>query len=335
MTDASARGAYQAAVVIDARDPTYLVYRQLPHEKDGYFETLRTSGLTAAVVDVPWIEDTFAEFGINAAAWHERVAAHSDAALIVRSAGDITAAKDSGRVGIILSSQTPTIIENDLRLLRACHELGLRVLQMSYQRRNLLADGCGESSDGGVSDFGREAIGEMNRLGIAIDLSHAGARTMLETIEDSERPVFFSHSNARALVEHRRNVTDDTLRRLAERGGVCCVSAYSDFLAPNGSAIGTNLGDLARMARYVVDLIGIEHVGFGLDAGEGRTAKEMELITATIGGGSDIATRYAIRSRADLPQYADALSAEGFAAAEIDRLLGGNMQRLFTDVWGR
>lgn len=334
MTDAAARDTYKGAIVIDTRDPTYLVYRQLPHEKEEYFDTLAASGLTAAVVDVPWIDDGFAEFGINVAAWHARVAARSDAALIARTAQDIRTAKESGRVGIVLSSQTPTIFENDLRLLRACHELGLRVQQMSYQRRNLLADGCGESSDGGISDFGREAIAEMNRLGIAIDLSHASDQTMMETIAASEHPVFFSHSNARAVVEHRRNVTDDTLRRLAERGGMCCVSAYSDFLAPNGSATGTSLTDLARMARYVTNLIGVEHVGFGLDAGEGRTATEMELITATIGGGSDIEKRYAIRSRAQLIDYADALGAEGFTAAEIERLVGSNMLRFFADVWG-
>jgi membrane dipeptidase len=208
-------------------------------------------------------------------------------------------------------------------------------MQMSYQRRNLLADGCGESEDGGISDFGREAISEMNRLGIAIDLSHAGDRTMVETIEASEKPVFFSHSNARALVEHRRNVTDSTLQALAARGGVCCVSAYSDFLVAKGSSVGTSLDDLARTARYVVDLIGIDHVGFGLDAGEMRTADEMEILTAAIGGGSDIGKRYAIRSRTDLPEYADALGRAGFDATSIDKLLGGNMLRFFDEVWRR
>jgi membrane dipeptidase len=211
--------------------------------------------------------------------------------------------------------------------------MGLRVVQMSYQARNLLADGCGEAFDGGVSAFGRAAIEELNRVGIAIDLSHAADKTMTDTIAHSSKPVFFSHSNARSRVSHRRNVPDETLRALAEKGGVCCVSAYSDFLAENGSATGTSLDQFAQMMRYVVNIVGIDHVGFGLDAGEGRTKAEVEFLGGVIGGGTEVSKRYALTTRADLPGFTDALLREGFGEAEVEKILGLNLVRFFGDVW--
>ncbi len=323
------------AIVIDGRDPTFLLYRQTQDEKPAYWDTIATGGLTASVVDVPWTEDGFRDACINFGAWHERVAAHPKT-LIVRTVDDIQRAKDEGRNGFILSSQTPTIIEDDVRLLRPLYELGLRVMQMTYQKRNLLADGCGESTDAGLSNFGRRAIAEMDRLGIAIDLSHAGDRTMIETIETSSQPVFFSHSNARAVVDHPRNVPDETLRRLAERGGICGVSAYSAFLKVGGGETGTSLTEYVAMVDYVVDLIGIEHVSMGFDVGESRTPAEVALI----GGGDpkrshDPATRYVreLSTRSSLPRLTDALLAGGYSDADVKRFLGGNLVRFFGTVW--
>ena len=211
--------------------------------------------------------------------------------------------------------------------------MGLRVMQMSYQARNALADGCGEDADGGLSNFGREAIESMNSLGIAIDLSHASDRTMVETIEHSSKPVFFSHSNRRAIVKHRRNVPDETLRQLAEKGGICCVSAYSDFLAENGSATGTTFGQFADMVRQTADVVGIDHVGFGLDAGESRTEHEIGYIGSVIGGGTDISRRYVLTSRRDLPRFTEALLDAEFSEAEVEKILGLNLMRFFSEVW--
>ncbi len=331
--DQVAADVHGRAIVIDTRDPTFLVYRQAPEEKPAYWEALLTGGVTSVLVDVPWIDDDFAKGAINAASWLERIDANRDRATLVRSVDDIRQAKADGKVGIIFTAQTPTIIDDSIDLLRVWHAIGLRVLQMSYQARNLLADGCGESLDGGVSDFGRAAITEMNRLGIAIDLSHASDRTMTDTIERSRKPVFFSHSNARSRVAHRRNVPDETLRKLADKGGVCCVSAYSDFLAEKGSATGTTVDQFAQMVRYVVNIVGIDHVGFGLDTGEGRTRSEIDFIGGVIGGGTDVSKRYALTSRSQLPTFTQALLREGFSEAETEKILGLNLVRFFGDVW--
>lgn len=319
---------HRRSIVIDARDPSFLTNRQLPREKSAYWDTLEAGGMTAVVVDVPWTEDRFREGAINFATWLERIYAEPRA-LLIRHAADLRAAKEDGRLGIILSSQTPTPIEDEIHFVRIFYELGLRVMQLSYQKRNLIADGCGESIDGGVSNFGRAVIAEMNRLGIAIDLAHASDKTMTDAIEASSAPVFFSHSNARSVVDVPRNVTDETLRRVAETGGVCCVSAYSEFLIPHGSQVGTSPTDMATMARALVNIMGIDHVGIGLDVGEEREPAEVALI----GGGQDIAKRYSLLTRRDYPTITQALLDEGFSEREVELILGENLVRYFERVW--
>lgn len=329
------QSVHDAATIIDCRDPTFLLYRQTRDEKGEYWDTIAASGLSAIVVDVPWTEDDFREASLNFAAWHERIAAHPQT-MLVRQASDISAAKDHGRVGFVLSSQTPTIIENDLLLLRALYEQGLRVMEMTYQKANLLADGCGEPRGGGLTAFGKKAVAEMNRLGIAIDLSHASDRTMVETIVESAEPVFFSHSNGRGRVTHARNVPDDTLRELAARGGVCGISAYSAFLKEGGGETGTDLTDYVAMVDYVVDLIGIDHVGMGFDVGEFRTHEE----AALIGGGNpklthDPSTRYVkeLMTRSRLPLLTEALLNAGYDEESVHKFLGGNVLKFFARVW--
>jgi membrane dipeptidase len=323
------RTVHDGAVLIDGRDPTFLLYRQTGAEKPIYWDAIRRSGLTAVTVDVPHVEDSFRDAAINFAAWHERVRGQADAR-IVRSSQDIHGAKRAGGTGFILSSQSPTPIENDLRLLGALYEMGLRVMEMSYQKRNLLADGCGESNDAGLSNFGKDAVREMNRLGVAIDLSHTSDQTMIQTIELSSSPVFFSHSNARAVVDHPRNVPDEYLVALAERDGVCCVSAYSDFLRPSGSTTGTTLTDYLHMVDYVVELIGIDHVGMGFDVGEARSEAEVGMI-----GGADPSKRYVkeLRSRSDLLLLTTALLEHGYSPTDAQKILGGNLLRFYSEAW--
>lgn len=331
----SVSATHREAIVIDGRDPTFLLFRQTGDEKPNYWPTIGQSGLTAIVADVPWTEDGFRDACLNFASWHERIEQQPQT-LLVRQVSDIERAKAEGRTGFILSSQTPTIIEDDVRLLRVLYGLGLRVMQMTYQKRNLLADGCGERADAGVSNFGKQAIAEINRLGIAIDLSHASDQTMRDTIEFSEQPVFFTHSNARARVDHPRNVPDDILRALADRDGICGVSAYSAFLKEGGGSTGTDLTDYVDMLQYIIDLIGIDRVSMGFDVGESRTPIEVALI----GGGDpkrshDPSTRYVreLMTRSNLPRLTDALLARGFDDSGIKQFLGGNLMQFFGQVW--
>lgn len=325
-----ALSVHRRSILIDGRDPTFLLYRRTGNEKPDYWDSIRASGFTAITVDVPEVEDGFADAAVNYVAWQRRVDA-VPWATVIRSAADIRAAKADDRVGFILSSQTPTIFENRIELVRANYDLGLRVVQLSYQKRNLIADGCGEPQDGGVSAYGRLVIDELNRLGVAIDISHASDRTMRDAIALSAAPPFFSHSNARAVVPHPRNVPDEVLRDLAAVGGICCISAYADFLKQGGSVTGTTLSDYVDMVRYVADLIGVENIGIGFDVGEARTAAEVAHI-----GGADPTKRYVmqLRSRRDLPLLTEILLERGFSEDEVAGIMGGNLLRYYETVWG-
>jgi membrane dipeptidase len=331
----AAQAVHDDALIVDCRDPSFLVYRQTREEKPDYWQTVSDGGLTAIMVDVPWTDDGYRDASLNFAMWHDRIGEHPEATL-VRTVDDIRRAKADGTVGFILSSQTPTIIEDDVRLLRALYEQGLRVMQMSYQKRNLLADGCGERADGGLTNFGAQAIHEMNRLGIAIDLSHASDRTMSETIAESEKPVFFSHSNSRSRVDNPRNVPDDVLKELVRRGGICGVSAYSAFLKEGGGSSGTDLTDYVAMIDHMADLIGIDNLCMGFDVGEFRTHQEV----AIIGSGAtktphDPSTRYVkeLMTRRNLPRLTEALLDRGYDAESTHKFLGGNVIRFLTEVW--
>ncbi len=327
--DQRVEALHSRATLIDGRDPTFLLYRQTGEEKPQYWDTIAKSGLTAICVDVPMVEDTFREAAINFAAWHDRAAAHPETT-IIRSAADVERAKQDGVVGFILTSQSPTPVENNVRLVRALWELGLRSMEMAYQKRNLLADGCGETNDAGLSKFGVEVIHEMNRLGMAIDLSHASDKTMIQTIEESEQPVYFSHSNPRALVDNPRNVTDAYLKRLVEKGGMCCASAYADFIQPNGAQVGTRLEHYVKVIDYLVNLIGIDHVGIGFDVGESRTPAEVALI-----GGGDASKRYVqeLMTRSNLRALTRALVERGYKDDEVEKIMGRNLLEFFRTVW--
>ena len=126
--------------------------------------------------------------------------------------------------------RTPTPIENDLDRLAVFHALGVRIIQVTFHERNLLGNGCYEPRDDGLSHFGVDAVREMNRLGILVDLSHCGNRTTLDAIEQSERPVACTHANARSYFDVPRNKTDEALKLMAARGGVVGATAIAGFL---------------------------------------------------------------------------------------------------------
>ena len=147
----------------------------------------------------------------------------------VKTVDDIISANLENRTGIIFGWQNAAPIGNALSRLRLFPELGVRVIQITYNERNLLGNGCYERVDDGLSRFGLAAVKEMNKLGILMDLSHVGDRTTMDTIENSDGPVAITHANARSQIDHPRNKTDEAIRLLAERGGVIGANAFPMF----------------------------------------------------------------------------------------------------------
>lgn len=266
-------------------------------------------------------------------------------ARIVEKAADLVACQQEGEAGLILGFQDTLALEDRLELIGLYHQIGVRIVQLTYQRRNLVGDGCGEPVDAGLTTFGREVVKELNRLGILIDLSHVGPRTTEETIEASSAPCSFTHANSHAIYAHIRNKTDASIKQLAARGGVIGVDAISRFLKTDGHTNGTTVEDLIDHVGHVVQLVGVDHVGIGLDITEAMTIDDVkrrgEWVTAHLPevsatGSLNFETYYprGLRSMSGMHLVTEALVRRGFSDEDVMKILGGNFYRLFETVWG-
>ena len=221
-----------------------------PNARDLHHESIIIDGLNASNFFDPRVFPRLFAGGITAvnatvAAWHTPeeavnlmanllnvIAERSDILMQARSVADIRAAKASGRVGVIAGFQGAEPIGANLNMLKLYHALGVRIIQLTYNFRNLIGCGCQEPEDTGLSAFGREAIAEMNRLGMIVDVSHVSADVMRHAIATSAAPVMFSHSSARAICDVPRNVPDDVLQLLPANGGLCMVTFVASFVSP-------------------------------------------------------------------------------------------------------
>lgn len=263
-------------------------------------------------------------------------------AVVVRSVADIEAAREARRIGVVLGVQSPSVIEDDERLVGPMQALGVRVFQMTYNERNLLADGCAEPSDAGLSRLGRRVVARLNAAGLLIDLSHAGERSTRETIDLSARPIVATHSNAKALCDHPRNLTDETIRAVAARGGVIGLNAFPGFVTSDHAKRLTP-DDLVDHLAHMCDLVGPKHLAFGLDIDEPDTPHANYLTPdGELGVGRHPFPpgflppwpwHYAVPSVADYPRLLEAVARRGFSGDEIEGFAGGNMMRLFRECW--
>ncbi len=297
------------------------------------FEQMRAGGVTAAHVTVSYHED-FRGLVQQIADWNRRFVAHSDLIMHARTTADIEAARASSRTAIIFGIQNPLPIESDLGLVEILATLGIRFMQLTYNNQSLLGSGWQEPRDSGITRFGREVIAEMNRLGMAIDLSHAGERTTLEAIEVSARPVTVSHANPAWWRETKRNVSDGVIRALAKRGGMLGFSLYPHHLK-NGSACA--LEDFTTMVRDVADRIGTEHIGLGSDLCQGQPDAVVQWMrigrwTFPPRDSADANATFPaqpswFQDNRDFGRIGDGLAMAGFKESEIAGIMGGNWYR--------
>ena len=329
-----ARRIYDEAIVIDGLNVSNW-------ESDAVFERLRAGNITAVNATVATWEN-FLQTMDHLSAWMRRFRERDDI-LQVKETADIHAAKKLGKTGIILGFQNASPIENDLDRLGLFLALGVRVIQVTYHETNLLGSGCWERNDAGLSNFGIDAVREMNRLGIVVDLSHVGPKTTLDAIEVSEQPVAITHANARTFCGHRRNKDEEALVALAEKGGVVGATSFANFL-PRG--FDSTVEDFVDAIDDMVERIGIEHVAIGTDSTHDQPLEFWHYISSqqgtkfpsTFADGSIPYTELSfqpkgIDSPAEFPNLADALANRGYSGEDITRLLGGNWMSLFERVW--
>lgn len=301
------------------------------------FEQTRDSGIHAVHVTVTYWENT-RETIANISRWHQHFRAHADLIMPVRKATDILEAKRLGKLGIIFGFQNCSPIEDDLALVQVMHELGARIMQLSYNNQSPLATGCYEKEDSGITRFGKEAIKEMNRVGMVIDMSHSGERSTLEAMELSQRPIAITHANPSFFHDALRNKSDTVLRALGNSGGMLGFSLYP-FHLKNGSQC--TLEDFCQMISDTADMIGIDNIGIGSDLCLQWDYSRLEWMRS---GRWTFATDYGegsaqdqtwpeqptwFRDSSDIMNIAEGLTQQGFASNDIDKVMGNNWLRFF------
>ncbi len=243
---------------------------------------------------------------------------------------------DPGRLGIIVHFQNASPMGEDLSNYERFHRLGLRMVQLCYNFPNLLGDGCLSAEDAPLTSFGHQAIREMNRLGIVVDLSHTGRRTTLDAIRATEAPPVFSHSNPSEVTRHRRNIDDEQIRAVAEADGMVGVVTFPPLVKPGGKD-GT-VSHLIDHIDYLVDLIGSERVGLGLDFCESSP----DFMAKMIGSGGWSTEDYPpdsdprlldLASPTQIPNIRQELVRRGYPSDAVAGIMGNNWINLFKRVW--
>lgn len=225
------------------------------------FRQMRMGGVDAVHVTITYHE-TFRETVAVIEAWNRWFEAYPDLIFHGQTAADVTLARATGRTAIFFGSQNPSCIEDDIGLVQILHSLGLRFMQLTYNNQSLLASGCYEATDTGLTRMGREVVAEMNRVGMVIDMSHSGAHSTLDAIAHSSRPITISHANPASWHPALRNKSDDVLRALGQSGGFLGLSIYPHHLAKGSDCTVQSWCDMAARA---VDLVGPAQVGIGSD----------------------------------------------------------------------
>lgn len=309
-------------------------------EEPEHFDRARFGGVTGTNHTVTHPHSNFEQATRDMARCARWIRENSDQGLLARTVADIEKAKSSGREAIVFGPQNSEFIGTDLDNLNVAYELGMRIMQLTYQRQNWVASGSGESIDSGLTVFGKQVVAEMDELGIVVDLSHCGPVTCAQGIEASSNPVIFSHAHALAVSRpNPKAKSDDLLRALAAGGGVIGITALSTFNEdPERLGERPGLEDFRKHITYVAELIGVDHVGIGLDFDETNTpenyaADDLRFPELVSGFGWDDKRIHDLIDSSYELNVTRALVTAGFTDDEILRILGGNFLRVFEQVW--
>jgi membrane dipeptidase len=256
----------------------------------------------------------------------------------VTSGADVERVHAQGKHGVILNFQNTTHFGDDLAKLVEFYELGIRIIQLTYNSSNLVGDGCMEASPRGLTPFGREVVETMNDLGVLVDVSHCSQATAMDAVEVSEKPIAITHGFAKAVHPHDRGASDDLIRTVGERGyvGIVCVPF---FLSDEPEV---TLGHLIRHIEHVGQMIGLDHVGIGTDWSPEFPTQLVRLLNdevARLGFRDEHRVDFGAKitgldAWADWPDITRALLDHGFSDAEVRGLIGSNFLRTFREVVG-
>lgn len=301
-----------------------------------YVDRLLESGITAQSITIASPAAGFDSVLQSIYGYHNLFKYFPDKFIHVKSVTDIKQANKEGKIGVIFNLQNAQPIGTDFYKWSILSELGLKICQLTYNEPNVFGSGCMVDVDNGLSFYGKQAIREMNRQGIIIDLSHVGEKTSLQAIELSDNPCIFSHSNARNVTPTtKRNLTDEMMQKIAEKGGVIGLSSHA-FLCHHTEGIQPTIEDYMDHFKYVLNLVGPDHISIGTDIYEYYTKFYWENKTKLL---YDSPWYFETVFNADVKrvdQYTNitrGLVSLGLSNEEIEKILGLNLLRVMETVW--
>jgi membrane dipeptidase len=307
-----------------------------------YIEWYRQGGVTTYAPSVGGTEGASASLNMLAT-WH-RLIRERDDILLVRRAHDVEIAKQTGRLGIYLHFQGTDPIEVNLDLVDLYKALGVGMIQLTYNIRNRVGDGCEERTDSGLSRFGMKLIERLNQARVIVDCTHTGLRTSLEAIEYSKAPVVLSHSNVSDVHSSPRNVSNELIDAIARSGGVIGVVGFPGMVAQTAKP---SLDQFIAHIDAIVERVGIDHVGLGIDYYSGQAGIASDESARRVYDGM-VQTGLWSTAYPTPPHYYPAgietprtlsnltcrLIDRGYKHADVGKVLGGNWLRVMRAVWG-
>ena len=296
------------------------------------FEQMRAGGVTAVHATLVYHEntrETLTRFG----EWNRRFEQYADLIMPVYEPADIQRARASNRIGVFFGAQNCSPIEDDIDMIAVMRRIGLMIMQLTYNNQSLLATGCYEAQDNGITRFGRQAIGEMNRTGMIIDMSHSSEKSTLDAIELSTRPVIISHANPSTFYAAKRNKSDKVLKAIAESGGLLGFSMYPFHLKGGPDC---TLDSFCDMIANTADLMGVDHIGLGTDLCQdqpqsvldwmrnGRWSKEMDFGEGSKSNAGWPRPLTWFQDNRDFPAIIEGLRKKGFSKTDVHKIMGLN-----------
>lgn len=319
------RRLHQESIVIDGTCPDPYWYQN--------FDKWIAGGATGCVVSIQG--GSARDATGHLAAFYKLLRENEDKLVMATTTGEIRQAKVDGKLAVVLQFQGTYPIEYDANLVELFGRLGVRVMQLTYNQRGPVGDGCEEPENAGLSRFGHQVVGEINRLGIAVDLAHTGERTSLDAIEVSTSPCIVSHANCKSVHPSQRNLSDDLIRAVTEKGGVIGLNGYPAFVAPKEAP---TLDDLIDHMVHIDSIAGSGHSGLAIDYWDCSLREYKQLVSDGVWNPDNYPPPpwnfpAGIEDPSTLYRMTDRLVERGYTDDEIRGVLGENWLRVLDKIW--
>jgi|RhiMethySRZTD1v2_1073278.scaffolds.fasta_scaffold33861_5 membrane dipeptidase len=336
---AKAAELYRSSFVLDCNALASIGY-QLSGTGQQRLQDVLESGLTVLKSTLGGATGTFDETMADITAADQLMEKRSDLFLKVSAARDLDGARQQHKIGVIYSFETASMLEDKVERIELFRKRGVRIMQLSYNRRSAFGVGCLEGDAGGLTERGREAIAKMNEIGVALDLSHANTQTIAEGIAASKKPPIISHSGCRSVYVHPRNVEDREMKALADKGGVMGIYMLP-YLTPSPKQ--PTVDDYMRHLEHALKTCGEDHVGVGSDVPLHVAEKDLEDMRRSVeqrkaaGISAPGEDRPAYIPEMNTPRkmeiVTDALLKRGYTSRVVQKVLGENFKRVFGEIW--